>query len=379
MYPASLTKMMSGLLAIEQGGLDRRVTASKTAAETGESSIALQVGEELSLRQVLQAALIKSANDATVMLAEAMGGSVDGFVVQMNRRAAALGMTGTHFTNPHGLHHPQHYSTARDLGRLAWEAMGHPEFAAIVRTRQTTIPWPGKPWARTLTNRNRLLLRWDECDGIKTGYTRQAGRCLAASATRNDWRLICVVLNCRDSWQDARTLLEWGFGHFRHVRLAAAGMPDYRVPVRWGRRDSVVARAEQDLVANVALDQAPPSLQQTDEEIRAPVKMGDPVGWLWFERDGVQRRVRLLACEDVPRSLWGEVAALRLPQIGLMTLLGLALGVLLHGAGAKTARTRRRRLAARERGTHPARASDRGRRCSRARVPSRSRPPDHLP
>ncbi len=379
MYPASLTKMMSGLLAVEHGDLDRRVTASKVAAETGESSIALTVGEELTVRQVLQASLIKSANDATVMLAEAVGGSVDGFVAQMNARAAALGMTGTHFTNPHGLHHPQHYSTARDLGRLAWEGMRHPEFAEIVRTRETTIPWPGKPWARKLVSRNRLLLRWDACDGVKTGYTRQAGRCLAASATRNDWRLICVVLNCRDSWKDAQTLLEWGFGHFRHVRLAAAGVPDYRVPVRWGRRDSVVARAEDDLVANVPLDQTPPTLQQSNDDLRAPVTMGEPVGWLWFEQDGVQRRVRLLACEDVPRSLWGSVAALRLPQIGLLTLVGLALGVLLHGAGTKTARTRRRRLAARERGTHPARESNGGRRSGRARVASRSGPPNHLP
>lgn len=378
MYPASLTKMMSGLLAVEDGNLDRRVTASKAAAATGESSIALAAGEELTIRQVLQAALIKSANDATVMLAEAVGGSVEQFVARMNARAAVLGMTRTHFTNPHGLHDAEHYSTARDLGRLAWEAMRHPDFAEVVGTRETNIPWPAKPWDRKLVNRNRLLLRWVACDGIKTGYTRQAGRCLAASAVENDWRLICVVLNCKDSWQDAQSLLEWGFAHFSHVRLAAAGAPDYRVPVRWGRRSSVVARAERDLVANYRTGQAPPTLQQTDEEVRAPVRMGDPVGWVWIEQGEGQRMVRLLACEDVPLSLLGAVAASRLPQVGLLVLIALAAGVLLHGAGAKTARARRRRLAARERKAHPAGESDGGRGDGRARVPSRSGPPDHL-
>jgi D-alanyl-D-alanine carboxypeptidase len=361
MYPASLTKMMSGLVVVQAGDLDRTVTASKRAARTGESSIALVKGEQLALRQVLQASLINSANDATVMMAEAVGGSVEQFVAQMNAQAAALGMAHSHFTNPHGLHNASHYSTARDLGLLAWECMRHPDFAAIVGTRQTNIPRPGKPWQRRLVNRNRLLLRWPQCDGIKTGYTKQAGRCLAASATGNDWRLICVVLKCRDSWEDAHNLLTWGFRHFQRVPMAHAGAPAYRVPVHWGVRDEVVARAEQDLTVTVATGQSAPQAQITSPAVSAPVAMGQPVGWVSV-RDGAGRRsVRLLACEAVSRSTWGKLAALSVPQAGLVAMIFLAAGVLLHGAGAKTTRTRRRRLATRKRETDRRGPSDRGR------------------
>lgn len=361
MYPASLTKMMSGLLAVEQGNLDRVVVASKRAADTGESSIALAAGEKLTLRQVLQASLIKSANDATVMLAEAVGGSVEQFVELMNQSAVRLGLDDTHFTNPHGLHSPEHYSSAHDLALLAWEGLRHPDFASIVATRRTTIPWPGKPWERVLINRNRLLLRWPACDGVKTGYTRQAGRCLVAAATENDWRLLCVVLKCKDSWQDARNLLQWGFGNFQHVRLAEAGKPVYRVRVRYGRRETVIARAEQTLGVTVPRGSAFPELEQSRKPATAPVAMGETVGWLYVQDNGHLRSVRLLACENVSRSLWGQVRALRLPEIGLSAIILLAAGVLLHGAGTKTARTRRRRLPARKRKPDSAGPSDRGR------------------
>ncbi len=125
----------------------------------------------------MEAALIKSANDATVFVAEAIGGSVPAFVEMMNRRAHAMGLMETHFVNPHGLHHVQHYSTAADLAEIARQSMQNPIFARLVATKEAIISWPGKPYGRKLINRNRLLLRWDKCDGIKTGYTKQAGRC----------------------------------------------------------------------------------------------------------------------------------------------------------------------------------------------------------
>jgi D-alanyl-D-alanine carboxypeptidase len=353
MYPASLTKMMTGLLTAERGSLAQTITASKLAASTGESSIALKEGEQLTLEQLLEGSLIKSANDATVACAEAVGGTVPQFVDQMNQRALQIGMTGTHFCNPHGLHNPAHYSTAMDLGRLAWVAMQNPQFASIVGTRETVIPWPGKPWARKLVNRNRLLLRWDKCDGVKTGYTRQAGRCLAASATENDWRLVCVVLRCKNSWQDAQNLLQWGFSHFRHVRLVAGGRPDFRVPVRYGVRKTVVARAAGDLGVRLKPGETAPELHLSRRSAAAPVTMGAEVGKAWIEWEGQRREVRLLACEEIPRSLWGTIASLRLPEMGVAALVAVAAGVLLHGAGTKTARTRRRRLAARRRKADP--------------------------
>jgi len=354
MYPASLTKMMTGLLAVETRRLEQVHRASETAAKTGESSISLQTGEELKLQQVLRAALIKSANDATVMVAESVAGSVPAFVQMMNERAQALGMTGTHFANPHGLHDPAHYSTAADLARLAQQAMLNPTFARIVGTREAVIPWPGKPWSRKLVNRNRLLLRWDKCDGIKTGYTRQAGRCLAASATFDGWRLICVVLKSQDSWSDAQTLLEWGTLNYRRQKVARR-REVYRARVHRGARRFVEAQPVADLYAIGHIGQFISPAVQEEGLCEAPVEFGQIVGQL---RSASGATVQLIAIEPMPLSLWARACDVKAPQAALGLLALLAAGVLLHGASAKTARARRRRLAARERESDRSGTSD---------------------
>jgi len=345
MYPASLTKMMTGLLAVESGRLDQVFTASKVAAQTGESSIGLQPGEPLTLEQVLEGSLIKSANDATVMVAESVAGSVPAFVAMMNERARAMGLPGTHFTNPHGLHNAEHVSTAADLAQIARAAMLNDTFARIVGTRETVIPWRGKPWMRKLVNRNRLLLRWDQCDRVKTGYTRQAGRCLAASATLDGWRLICVVLKCRDSWSDAQTLLEWGPLNYQRQRVVRA-REIYRVRVHRGARRFVEARPVHDLYAIGRIGECLSPAAQQHGTCEAPVSIGQTVGRLTTSGGAA---VNLVAIEAVPLSLWARLSAVKVPQVGAGLAVLLAAGVLLHGAGAKTARTRRRRLAARER------------------------------
>lgn len=348
MYPASLTKMMTGLLAAESPHLDRVFQASAVAAATGESSIALAAGESLKLREVLEASLIKSANDATVMVAEAVGGTVPQFVALMNARAATLGLRGTHFANPHGLHNAAHYSTAADLGAIARAGMLNPTFARIVGTRETTIPWAGKPWRRKLVNRNRLLLRWPQCDGVKTGYTRQAGRCLAASASVNGRRLLCVVLKCKDSWQDAQNVLQWGFRSYTHQCVASRATL-YEVGVKRGKTRRVAARPERDLYVVLAPGEtAPPVLQERKAAV-APIASGQPVGTLTVGAGAQAQSVRLLAIAAVPESLWARLCDLKLPQISTALLVLLAAGVLVHGAGAKAARARRRRLAARKR------------------------------
>ena len=173
----------------------------------------LTAGERISLYDLLLGVLLPSANDAAVACAEAVDGSIEAFVAHMNRRAAELGMTRTRFANPHGLHEDEHLSSARDLAILGAAVMARPELREIVRMKQATVPWPGHDGPRMLVNRNRLLERWDACDGIKTGYTRQAGRCLAASAFVDGWRLICVVLSSKDAWGDAERLLRWVNSH----------------------------------------------------------------------------------------------------------------------------------------------------------------------
>jgi D-alanyl-D-alanine carboxypeptidase len=363
MYPASLTKMMTGLLVAESGDLERVCVASKNAASTGESSIALQPNEPLKLRQVLQASLIKSANDATVMLAEAVGGSVPQFVAMMNNRAAAMGLRGTHFVNPHGLHAADHYSTAADLAKIARAGLQNPEFRRIVGTRETMIPWQGKTWMRKLTNRNRLLLRWDECDGVKTGYTRHAGRCLAASSTINGWPLVCVVLKCKDSWRDAQNLLQWGYRSYSRQLLVPANEV-YQVPVRRGTARRVAARPERPLFAVLKPGEVAPTVVRSRKPCVAPIAEGQVVGTVSVSGGDGAQTVRLLATAEVPKSLWARLCDIKLPQILAALLVLPAAGVLVYGASSKAARARRRRLKARKREAYRPRKSNDQRRAS---------------
>lgn len=357
MYPASLTKMMTGLIAAESPDLEKVYCASKLAATTGESSIALQQGEPLKLRQVLRASLIKSANDATVMVAESVGGSVPQFVQMMNNRAAAMGLRDTHFANPHGLHSPNHYSSAADLCAIARAGLQVPAFEQIVGTREAVIPWQGKPWMRKLTNRNRLLLRWKQCDGVKTGYTKYAGRCLAASATEGDWRLVCVVLKCKDSWHDAQSLLQWGFRSFNHAPVAQADQ-SYKVRVRRGRAGVVMARPERGLYVVLGRGETAPVAVQSRPASVAPIAVGQPVGTLTVGEGQQEQTVRLLATTAVPESLWARLCDIRIPQILALLLVLVAAGVLVYGTSTKAAGARRRRLAARKRKTDRRRESD---------------------
>lgn len=347
MYPASLTKMMSGLLAAESGSLDRRCVASAAAAATGESSIALQPGEALTLRQVLQGSLIKSANDATVMLAESVGGSVPGFVTMMNDRAAVMGLRDTHFANPHGLHDPAHYSSAADLGEIARAVLATPDLARIVGTREAVIPWQGKPWMRKLLNRNRLLLHWSECDGVKTGYTRQAGRCLAASAGVSGWQLVCVVLKCHNSWDDARTLLQYGFHNYTRTPVVRT-QDVYRVAVQRGRERYVRAHPQRNVYAVLGRGEEPPQATLDARAAVAPITPGQAVGVLTVGAAAAES-TQLVADAAVPLSVWARICDIKLPQAASICLVALAAGVLTHGASAKTARARRRRLQARKR------------------------------
>lgn len=350
MYPASLTKMMTGLLTSESPDLERVCCASALAAKTGESSIALQPREPLKLRQVLQASLIKSANDATVMAAEAVGGSVPQFVQMMNNRAAAMGLRDTHFANPHGLHNPNHYSSAADLCTIARAGLQVPAFNQIVGTREAFIPWQGKSWMRKLVNRNRLLLAWPRCDGVKTGYTKYAGRCLAASATQGDWRLLCVVLKCKNSWLDARNVLQWGFRSFTHAPVATTDKL-YRVRVHHGASRTVMARPERNLYVVLGAGETAPVAAASRAAAVAPIAAGQAVGTLVVGEGQQEQTVRLLATTAVPESLWGRLTDHKIPQILALLLVLAAAGVLAHGASAKAARARRRRIQARKRET----------------------------
>jgi len=223
---ASITKIMTAIIAIEQGDLDDVVTVSPNAAGVEGSSIYLLPGEKITLEALLYGLMLRSGNDAAVAIAEHIGGSVEGFVFLMNQKAAELGMEDTVFSNPHGLDtHEEHYSTAYDMALLTAYALQNKTFATIVSTKRKTVPMEGEAWDRVWYNKNRLLSMYPYADGVKTGYTKRAGRTLVSSSTKDGHRLIAVTLNAPNDWQDHMALFEYGFNHYDLVTLAKSGVP----------------------------------------------------------------------------------------------------------------------------------------------------------
>jgi len=227
--PASLTKVMTALLCLELVDLEDMVTVSGRAAQAAGSSVWLAEGERHTVRDLLYALVLRSGNDAATALAEHVGGTEDDFVFLMNQRAAALGATDTHFRNPHGLPARGHLSTAADLALITREALSRPGFTTIASTLRYVMPWPGQPWDRALYNENRLLWLYPGADGVKTGWTSEAGRCLIASAVHDGLRLIAVLLDAPEMWADAAQLLDWGFDAFEPVTLYREGTTVGRV------------------------------------------------------------------------------------------------------------------------------------------------------
>jgi len=214
MYPASLTKMMTGLLALEKANPDSIVHISQNAADT-ESSEFMRSGRDMLLLDLVTQMLIVSENGAATALAEHMDGSTENFALRMNERAAQLGMTSTHFTNPHGLPDPAHYSTARDLLKLTQAVLKNAVLRDIVATRTENFYWFA-PYSGPMKceNTNELLYSYSGAVGVKTGYTRAAGGCLAASAVRDGRELIAIVLqsdDCDARFTEAAALLDYGF------------------------------------------------------------------------------------------------------------------------------------------------------------------------
>ncbi len=215
---ASLTKIMTALLALETGRLDDAVAIDVDYRRLGDSSVmGLLPGERLTLEELLYGLLLPSGNDAAMAIARHLAGSEEAFVARMNARAAELGLRQTHFANPHGLDEPGHYSSAEDLLALARVGMANPTFRQIVATRSKVIE--GRHTTYTLTNSNQLLGVVAGVDGVKTGTTDNCGQCLLLSATRGGHRALLVVLGSQARWDDGRVLVEYLFGRFRWIEV----------------------------------------------------------------------------------------------------------------------------------------------------------------
>ena len=250
MSMASTTKIMTALVAVESGDLKKSYAIPAEAVGVEGSSVYLQAGEHLTLEELLYAVMLESANDAAAAVACLVGGSVDGFAGMMNEKAAQLGLTDTHFTNPHGLDNPDHYTTALDLARLTAYALDNPVFAEIASTVRKTIPLGDGEGTRVLLNHNRLLRQYEDVIGVKTGFTRHSGRCLVSAAERNGVRMIAVTLNAPDDWQDHRTLLDYGFSRYTSVTLASPGAFSVELPCV-GAENGILTAANTDELSMV--------------------------------------------------------------------------------------------------------------------------------
>lgn len=216
---ASTTKIMTAIVALESGlELSSVVSVPRSAVGVEGSSAYLREGERLTLESLLYCLLLSSANDAAVAIALSVGGSVDAFVAKMNLKAAELGMSNTHFTNPHGLHDADHYTTARDLADLLAYAVKNADFLRISGSYRATLPREGGG-VSVLTNHNRLLRTYSGVLAGKTGYTRVGGRCLATYAERDGVRLVAVTLNAPNDWADHARLYDFGFSSYEAVEL----------------------------------------------------------------------------------------------------------------------------------------------------------------
>ena len=272
---ASTTKIMTALIICEQCNVLDRMRIPKEAVGIEGSSMYLKEGEVLTIQELLYGLMLSSGNDAAVALAIYCGGTVEGFADLMNDKARALGMTGSHFENPNGLDSPEHYSTARDLAILAAYAMENPIFRKTVSTKSV------KAGDRYLTNHNKLLWQVDGADGVKTGYTKAAGRILVSSATRNQRRIIAVTINAPSDWQDHAQLLETGFARYQPQRIVNAGDVIATVEVEGGQGRQVEVLAREDFDFYLAPEEIHQLMMPGTEFAYAPVVEGADAGFVY--------------------------------------------------------------------------------------------------
>lgn len=231
---ASITKIMTAILAIESGKMNRYVTVSEQATRAEGSSVYLKPGEKIKLEDLVYGLMLRSGNDSAVAIAEYVGGSLDGFVYLMNQKAREIGMVNTHFANPHGLDdHESHYSTAYDMAILTRYAMQNKTYKKISGTKVHRAPNPTENWDRVWKNKNRMLTKYKYATGGKTGYTKRAKRTLVSTAQNGDMSLIAVTLNAPDDWNDHISLYESGFREYDMAEVLSKGKIDLDKPEKY--------------------------------------------------------------------------------------------------------------------------------------------------
>lgn len=215
---ASTTKILTSLIALEESTPEREITVTNEMVTVEGTSMGLKPGDRVSLRELVYGMMLQSGNDAANTVAYVIGGNPEDFSVIMNKRAEEIGMINSNFVTASGLDDKNHYSTAYDMALLASECIKNPEFRNICSKKTARLTYGNPPYARTLTNHNRLLWRYSDCIGIKTGFTKKSGRCLVSASERNGIVLVAVTLNAGDDWNDHISMFEYGFSKVRPMK-----------------------------------------------------------------------------------------------------------------------------------------------------------------
>lgn len=325
-YPASTTKILTGIIALENLDLSKVVTATNEAIDpidNKHSNMGIRVGEELTVEQLLYGMLVHSANDAANVLAIEVSGSLDQFAALMNKRASELGAENSHFTNAHGFHDDNHYTTVSDLAKIACYAMQNEKFREIVSTSRYQIPPTNKyDQIRYLTNTNMLISNnrssmhlYKYTIGIKTGHTDESGSCLVAAADKNGTKLLSIVMKCPNdgynekaySFVDTRALFEYGYNHFTRIVVASKEDIVSNLKVKEAKGGTKVSLSPAKDIAVLLPKDTDKSLIKCDtetDEAKAPIDKGDILGKATYSLDGkVLGTVNLIAANDVKRDL----------------------------------------------------------------------------
>ncbi len=296
---ASTTKIMTALLAIEEGDLEEMVTTDASAYGVEGSSIYLQLEETISLRDLLYGLMLASGNDAAVAIAVHIANGVEQFAARMNERAREIGAVNTNFVTPNGLPDENHYTTAYDLALIAAEAMKNETFREIVSTQYYRTETGAV--ARTFKNKNQILWKYEGGNGIKTGYTQAAGRCLVFAAEREGMQLVGVVLSCPNMFEDAMALLDYGMDNYEMRPLVQAGDRIANVYVSGGMKKRLALCAPADIMVPVEKDGS--STYRTrvilPDSIEAPLDAGEACGYVEvLEEDGALRTAFPLVAQE---------------------------------------------------------------------------------
>lgn len=318
-YPASTTKIMTLITALETGNMNDIVTASKAASTTEGSSLWLTEGESLSMLDMSYGMMLVSGNDATVAIAEHIAGSVPAFAQLMTDKAQAIGATHTHFTNSSGLPDVNHYTTAADMAKITAYGYQLPLFATIVSTKEKIMPWQGQQHPRDLFNENRMLWLYDGANGAKTGYTEDAGRCLVSAAKRDGVQLIAVVFDSERMWDDSIAMLNYSFKQIHSQPIIQQGDILKTVKVVDGKDKAVLPLYAQDgVVIPVSGDDEGDftTVMDVPDKVNAPIEEGQTVGKVkvLYQNKEVGS-TNLVAYDSVEKkslfkSLWSSVQSL---------------------------------------------------------------------